>query len=100
MKSVRIRSFPAFGLNSERYVEYLSVFNPNVKEYGSDKLRIQTLHDKLTYGINVVVPVQKNRDKQIVENYRLVSFLPIFGKILERLIFNLLLEFLQENNLL
>ena len=71
-----------------------------MKEYGPDKLRIRTFHDKLTYGINVVVPVQKNRDKQIVENYRLVSFLPIFGKILERLIFNLLLEFLQENNLL
>ena len=70
-----------------------------MKEYGPDKLRIRTFHDKLTYGINVV-PVQKNSDKQIVENYRLVSFLPIFGKILERLIFNSLLEFLQENNLL
>ena len=71
-----------------------------MKEYGPDKLPIRRFHDKLTYGINVVVPVQKNSDKQIVENYRLVSFLPIFGKILERLIFNSLLEFLQENNLL
>ena len=47
-----------------------------------------------------VVPVHKKGDKQVVENYRPVSLLPIFGKILERLIFNSLFEFLHENNLL
>ena len=47
-----------------------------------------------------VVPVYKKGDKQVVENYRPVSLLPIFGKILERLIFNSLFEFLHENNLL
>ena len=46
-----------------------------------------------------VAPVHKKGDKQVVDNFRLVSLLPIFGKILERLIFNSL-EFLHENNLL
>ena len=47
-----------------------------------------------------VVPVHKKGDKEVFDNYRPVSLLPIFGKILERLIFISLLEFLHENNLL
>ena len=47
-----------------------------------------------------VVPVHKKGDKQVVDNYRPVSLLPIFGKILERLIFNSLFEFLHKTNLL
>ena len=46
-----------------------------------------------------VAPVHKKGDKKVIDNYRPVSLLPIFGKILERLIFNSLLEFLHENNL-
>ena len=47
-----------------------------------------------------VVPVRKKGDKQVVDNYRSVSLLPIFGKILEKLIFNSLFEFLHKNDLL
>ena len=47
-----------------------------------------------------LVPVHKKGDKQVVDNYRPVSILLIFGKILERLIFNSLFVFLHENNLL
>ena len=47
-----------------------------------------------------IVPVHKKSDNQVVDNYRPVSLLLIFGKILERLIFNSLFEFLHENNLL
>ena len=39
-------------------------------------------------------------DKQILKNYSPVSSLPICGKIFERLIFNELLHFLLENNLI
>ena len=46
------------------------------------------------------VPVHKKGDKQVTDNYRPVSLLPIFGKILEWLIFSLLFEFLHENNML
>ena len=38
-------------------------------------------------------------EMQIVDNYRPLSLLAIFGKILERLVFNSLFEFLQENHL-
>ena len=47
-----------------------------------------------------IIPVHKKSHKQVVDNYRLVSLLPIFSKILERPIFNSLFEFLHEKNLL
>ena len=47
-----------------------------------------------------IVPVRKKGDKQIVDNYRPVSQLPILEKIFERIIFNLTFEYLEENNLL
>ena len=36
----------------------------------------------------------------MVDNYRPVSLLPILGKIFERIIFNSIFEYLEENNLL
>ena len=46
-----------------------------------------------------VVPIHKKDDKQNVKNYRPVSLLPICGKIFERLIDNLMYDFLTENDL-
>ena len=46
------------------------------------------------------VPIHKKGDKQIVDNYRPISLLRILGKIFERIIFNLIFEYLEENNLL
>ena len=47
-----------------------------------------------------VVPIFKKGDKQIYKNYRPVSLLPIFGKILERLIFEEMFPFFMENKLI
>ena len=47
-----------------------------------------------------IVPVHKKGDKQIVNNYRPVSLLPVCRKILERLVFNLIFDFLDNNSLL
>ena len=47
-----------------------------------------------------IVPVHKKGDKQLLQNYRPVSLLPILGKILEKILFNSISEYLQENNLL
>ena len=44
-----------------------------------------------------VILVHKKEDKQIVNNYRPVSLLPIFGKTLEKR-FNSIMDFLEENN--
>ena len=46
------------------------------------------------------LPIHKNGDKQIVDNYRPVSLLPACEKLFERLIFNFLYQFIEEHNLL
>ena len=47
-----------------------------------------------------VTPVFKKGDKQLIKNYRPISFLPICGKILEKIIFNNLYTYLHTNNLI
>ena len=47
-----------------------------------------------------IAPIHKKGDKQMVQNYRPVSLLPICGKILERLMFNEMFEFFIENKLI
>ena len=47
-----------------------------------------------------IVPIHKKGNKQILENYRPVSLLPICGKILERLMFNEMFNFFNENKLI
>ena len=47
-----------------------------------------------------IVPIHKKGDKQTLENYRLLSLLPICGKILERLMFNKMFNFFMENKLI
>ena len=47
-----------------------------------------------------VVPIHTKNDKQCIKNYRPVTLLPICSKIFERLLFNELYKFLNENDLL
>ena len=47
-----------------------------------------------------VVPVHKRNNKQLVENYRPISLLPVCGKIPERLIYNKMFEFFTGNELI
>ena len=47
-----------------------------------------------------VVPIHKKDDKQILENYRLVSLLPVCAKIFEKIIYNRIFEYHIENNLI
>ena len=35
-----------------------------------------------------VVPVHKKNEKNLKENYRPISLLPVFGKVLEKLIYD------------
>ena len=46
------------------------------------------------------VPIPKENNKQLIENYRPISLLPVCGKILERLIYNKMFEFFTENELI
>ena len=47
-----------------------------------------------------VVPVHKKGDKQSLKNYRLISLLPISGKIFQRLIYNKMFEYFIKNDLI
>ena len=46
-----------------------------------------------------IIPVHKKCVKQIIDNYRLASLLPICGKIFEKFLFNSIFKFFDENNL-
>ena len=48
---------------------------------------------------NIILVHKKQTDKQIIDNYRPISLLPICGKIFKKLLFNSILKFLDDNNL-
>jgi hypothetical protein len=54
--------------------------------------------DSLKYAI--VKPIFKNGNKDELSNYRPISLLPAFSKILERVIYNRLYEHIDTNNIL
>ena len=39
-----------------------------------------------------ITPVHKKNDKQLINNYQLISLLPILGKIFEKILLNFLLK--------
>ena len=47
-----------------------------------------------------VIPVFKNGTKENVSNYRPISILPVFSKILERAVYNRLFMFLNKCNII
>ena len=47
-----------------------------------------------------ICPIHKKGDKQVINNYKSVSLLPIGWKIFERLIFNYFFEYIEEQNFL
>ena len=47
-----------------------------------------------------VTPIYKASGNSDISNYRLISVLPSFPKILERLMYNCLYKYLKENNIL
>ena len=46
-----------------------------------------------------LVPIHKKEDKTLIKNYRPISFLSIFGKIFERVIYNSLFNYFLSNTL-
>ena len=50
--------------------------------------------------ITNIVPIFKAGDEMVYTNYRPVSVLPVFSKILERLMYNRLIQYINENKLL
>ena len=50
--------------------------------------------------IGKVIPIYKKEDVEVVSNYRPVSVLPCFSKILERLMFNRCMDYIDKNSTL
>ena len=46
-----------------------------------------------------IIPAHKKDDKTLINNYRPISLLPIFGKIFERVIYNSLFNYFLSNKL-
>ena len=53
-----------------------------------------------TWKLANVTPIHKKNDKQLINNYRPISLLPICSKLFEKLIFDQLYSFLTTNNLI
>jgi hypothetical protein len=47
-----------------------------------------------------IIPIHKSDDKQVVNNYRPISILPFFSKILEKIMYNRLLKYLNSHKVL
>ena len=47
-----------------------------------------------------IVPIHKSGNKKILNNYRPISILPAFSKLLEKLVCNRLVQFIENKNLL
>ena len=47
-----------------------------------------------------VIPIHKNSDPSVLKNYRPISLLPAFSKLLEKIVFNKLYTFLDQHNIL
>ena len=61
-------------------------------------LQNATFPDKLKVGL--IVPIHKSGDKSKFNNYRPISLLPVFSKVLEKLIHSRLLHYLDVNKIL
>ena len=64
-------------------------------------MEIQLNHPvTLTFGKDLISFLYIKNDKQLVNNYRPISLLSIFGKIFEKIIFNKMYNFLLDEKLL
>ena len=46
-----------------------------------------------------ITPVYKSSDRSLLDNYRPISILPVFSKVLERIVYNQLSDYLESNDL-
>ena len=75
-----------------------SIISPLLERYFNCCLQEGYFPDELKIGR--VTPIYKKDDEQLLENYRPVSILAVFGKILEKVIYSRLYSFLSTQNIM
>ena len=100
-----------FSMSDEKILNIIRSLNPN-KAHGWDDISVRLplrliCESCMTQGVfppvwkqAIVVPIHKKNSKSLKNNYRPISLLPIFGKILVKLIFDSLYHHLDTNSLL
>ena len=110
-----------FSISDEKILNIIRSLNPN-KAHGWDDISVRMIRicdDALLLPLTLifescmsqgvfpevwkqanVVPIHKKNSKNLKQNYRPISLLPIFGEILEKLIFDSLYQHLNTNGLL
>ena len=119
--TVNVAKLSSISITDDEILEIIRSLKPN-KTHGWDNVSVRMIQycdsalvlplkliflNCLSRGISPdawkcanVVPVHKKNEKNVKENYRPISLLPIFGKILEKVIFDSLYSHLVANNLL
>ena len=64
------------------------------------KTSVRSSHYPDIWKKSNIIPAHKKNDKRLVNNYRPISLLPVFGKIFVKIIFNKTYKFLLEKKLL
>ena len=72
--------------------------SPLLAKYFTDCMKIGYFPDELKVGR--ISPIYKKDNEELMENYRPVSTLAVFGKIFEKIIYNRLYSFLISQNIL
>ena len=74
------------------------IISPVLSKYYNLLLQAGIFPDILKTG--KITPIYKKGDLELIENYRPISTLPIFGKIFEKIIYSRLYSFLSSQNIL
>ena len=96
-------------LSFQEFEKAFKMFKRN-KAIGCDGVRgniIMDVYDSIKASLEEAVFPQKLKiakvipgHKENVENYRIISILPVFSKVLERIMYNRLYEYFMNNDLL
>ena len=74
------------------------IISPLLEKYFNDCMKAGIFPDILKIGR--ITPIYKKGNEELLDNYRPISTLPVFGKIFEKLIYNRLYSFLTSQNIL
>ncbi|XP_065639571.1 uncharacterized protein LOC136072316 [Hydra vulgaris] len=99
INSIKINKSPGVDdISSNIVANVSSQIRKPIFEIFKSSIKTGTVPDKLK--VAKIIPIFKTGETFQINNYRPISILPIFSKILERIIYNRLYEYLIQNKLL